>query len=244
MEGKTICALLTGCLSAAAVLADDFWNKNPYMKWTAKQCDALITKSPWAIPYALTSDNTPAPMSRAVISGAPAVSFPKGDAGDHQVHLFLQIRFVTAQAIKAAIGRMRLLANPRHPSLSQEVEGYLNQPPPGQIIVEVTFNSRPAGHSSLRPIEAFFRTNTLEQLRKKIYLSHSKSNTYLELIHYIPPGEGQPGALLFFPRYDESGKPYFDGAEKSILLRLETDFVVVEQEFYPKEMFFKGEFTI
>jgi hypothetical protein len=237
---------LSGLLSGA-LLADEFWEEKPYQKWKSKQCEKLLQDSPWSHPYAITAVTVPGVMNQA--GGTTRTrSFGDGDlaqtGGDSEVRLYLQIRFVTAKPIKAAIGRSRILGDPKNKALEEQVEQYVNQPDGPEVIAEVTFYSEPAGHLSLRQIENFLRAATLPALKDKVYLSDSGKGIQVPIGRYQGPYEGYNGALLLFPRYDEKGKPYFDGSEKEILFHMETTFAEVDLKLKPQDMVFAGAFTM
>ena len=174
-------------------------------------------------------------------------SFGDGDlgdvSGDSEVHLFLQIRFVTARPIKAAIGRTRLLADPKNKALADQVEQYVNQPDGAEVVVEVTYYSEPAGHPSLRQVENFLRTATLPTLKDRVFLSASKKDVHVPIGRYQGPYEGYNGALLLFPRYDEEGNPHFDGSEREIHFHMRTSFADIDLRLKPSDMIFGGAFA-
>jgi hypothetical protein len=238
---------LTLALVLSSLLAADFWDRKPYTKWSQQECDKLISKSPWAHPYAITGVNIPGVMAP---NGSVTAGRRFGDGnlagvgGDSVVRLFLQIRFVTARPVKAAIGQMRLLASPENQALQDQVEQYMNQPDGPEIVIEVTYYSEPAGHLSLRQVDSFLRQATLPTLRNKVWLSDSSKDTHAPILRYQGPSEGYKGALLFFSRNDESGKPFFDGSEREMLFHMETSFGVVDLILKPREMRFQDVFTL
>lgn len=238
--------LLSGLLSLS-LLAADFWDKKPYTEWKAKECEKLLEKSPWSYPYAISRVTVPGHMTP---SGGTTPTRSFGDAdlagatGDREVISYLQVRFVSARPVKAAIGRMRLLANADNQALDEEVNQYVNQPESGEIIIEITYYSEPPGHPSLRQIENFLRTVTAPQLKDRVFLSDSEKNTHVSISRYQGPTEGYPGALLFFPRQDEAGEPHFNGSEKRILFHMEMGFAEVDLKLKPRDMIFEGKFAM
>ncbi len=231
-------------LLASMVLSAPFWQKKPYSEWSQKDCVKILSNSPWAYPYATTGISLPGFMrSDGDIVGRTDVGSIAGGVGDREVHIYLRFRFVTSKAVKAAIGQSRLLAQPDNKELAQAVADYIEQPPGDEVIAEVTFYSEPAGHPALQTVQNFLRTSTIDTLKNKVWLSSSSSNAYCPIGRYVPPGANQPGALLFFPRTDDSDKPYFDGSESQILLHMETSFETVDLKMKPKDMQFEGAFT-
>ena len=249
MKTKIILITLIWALCLSNLFAADFWEKKPYTGWKQKECAKLLQKSPWTNPYALTGVIIPGMMNpksggRTTPTRRYGDNSLTTDPGDREVHIFLQIRFLTAKPVKAAIGQSRLLASPDNKELQEQVEQYVNQPESPEIVVEVTYYSEPEGHSSLRQVEGFLRTATLPAVQNEIWLSASSRNTHVPILRYQAPNEGYNGALLFFPRYDENGNPNFDGSERVLLFHMETDFGIVDLILKPEDMKFEDEFTI
>ena len=243
---STMLILALGLLSVYSVAAD-FWEKKPYTEWKAKDCEKLLKKSPWTRPYAISRITVQGVMNSS--GGTTRTrSFGDGDlgvaTGDSEVSLYLQLRFVTAKPVKAAVGRIRILADPNNQAMAQQVEQYVSQPDGEDIVVEVTYYSEPAGHPSLRQIENFLRTATLPILKDRIYLSASKKGVHVPIGRYQAPHEGYNGAILVFPRYNDQGNPHFDGSEKEILFHMETNVGDVDLKLKPKDMVFENAFTL
>jgi hypothetical protein len=239
-----VVALSVLFLLASVALSAPFWQKKPYTEWSEKDCVKLLSNSPWAYPYATTGITLPGFMQTdGDIVGGTAVGSITGGVGDREVHIYLRFRFVTSRAVKAAIGQSRLLADPGNKELAQQVVNYVDQPSGDDVIVEVTYYSQPPGHPGLQTVQNFLRTSTIDTLKTKVWLSSSSSDAYDPIDRYVPPGPNQPGALLLFQRNDKSGKPYFDGSEKQILLHMETTSETVDLKMKPKDMQFEGAFT-
>mgnify|MGYP001828904734 FL=1 len=143
---KKVASLMIVLLSlmSALSLGDEFWDEKPYQEWKAKQCEKLLQDSPWSHPYAITTVNIPGVMKQGG-GTTPDRSFGDGNlvdvAQDREVRLFLQIRFVTAKPIKAAIGRSRMLAEPENKALAEQVGQYIDQPDGPEVLVVVTYYS-------------------------------------------------------------------------------------------------------
>ncbi len=248
MKTKTCLSALVWIISLSYLSAADFWDKKPYTDWKPKECEKLLEKSPWSHPYSITGVNIPGMMNYNIGGATLGRSYGDGDLdtaiGDREVHIYLQIRFLTAKPLKAAIGQKRLLADPKNQNLRNQVEQYINQEEGPEIVVEVTYYSEPAGHPALRQVEGFLRTNTLPALQHKVWLSDSSTDTKVPMLRYQGPREGYNGALLYFPRYDKSGKPHFPGSGGNMLFHMETSFGLVDLVLKQKDMEFNDEFTL
>jgi hypothetical protein len=247
MKIKTGLAVLIWVISLSYVFAADFWDKKPFTEWKQKECARILEKSPWSHAYALTGVNIPGMMKRG---GGELAARSYGDEelptefGDREVHVFLQIRFLTAKPVKAAIGQSRMLSDPDNKDLAGQVAQYVDQADGPEIVAEITFYSEPPGHPAMRQIDSFLRTTTLEALQHKTWLSESSTKTHVPILRYQPPSESYPGTLLFFPRLNEDGNPLFQGKNGDMLFHMETDFGTVDLVLKPKDMTFEDEFTI
>ncbi len=248
MNKKIALATLISFLSLTSLLAADFWDQKPYNEWTQKECERILADSPWAYPYAITGVSIPGMMNFETSRQTPSRSFGDsnagGSTGDREVHLIMQIRFLTAKPLKAAIGQMRLIADPENTVLESQVKQYVDQENGPEVAVEITFRSEPEGHPAIRQIEGFFRTATLPSLQNKVWLSEGSRDVHVPILRYQGPYEGYSGALLFFSRFDESGKDYFENPEDDILFHLEADFGMVDLLTKTKNMRFNDEFTM
>ena len=82
----------------------------------------------------------------------------------------------------------------------------------------------------------------------------SSDNKTVPISAYVQPTERNPFPLLVFPRFDQSGQPYFTGKEKSITLRCECKIPLASKEIAepfrmtvkmePKKMIFDNEFCM
>lgn len=247
MKSGISLAALVLVLSVSTLFSADFWDEKPYTDWRHKDCEKLLADSPWAHPYALTGVNIPGMMDfgRGRVASGRSYGDSEVDTGigDREVHLYLQIRFLTARPLKAAIGQMRLLADKENKALKDQVEQYVNQEDGPEIIVEITTHSEPEGHFDLRQIDGFLRTTTLPAIQNKVWLSDSSSGTRVPILRYQPPQDGYSGTLLFFSRYDEDGNPCFNGTEHEILFHMEAGFGLIDLILKPGDMVFNEEFT-
>ena len=244
---KSFSAIFVAFLCFSCLSGDDFWVEKPYPEWDRKECEKLLADSPWSYPYAITGVSIPGMMNFSTSRVTEGRSFGEESldtvTGDREVHLYLQVRFLTAKPMKAAVGRMRMLSQPDNSDLSSQVAQYVNQPDGPEIAVELTWYSEPSGHWALREIEGFLRKSTLAAIQNKTWLSGSSGDTRVPVLRYQGPSETYPGALLFFSRHDEEGNPNFSDTEGDILFHMETEFGLVDLILHPDKMTFEEKFT-
>lgn len=240
----------------------DFWEKKPYTEWSAKQCQKLLEDSPWAVRYTdsdfgvnvnrFGTDGDLGTAREGTLMGQDAQEADILRGGERQIVNVFHFRFVTAQPIRMAIARMRLLQSPNDQKVRDEVESYVNAAPPEQILVELNVFGEPAGHFSMREIENFYKVVQLPSLKAQTYLASDGREAVAELIGYMPPGAQSASALFVFPRFREDGKPIFAGDEKRIMLHTEVDLSLVGGDrkytiqipIKTKNMMFQGKLAI
>lgn len=247
MKNKSILVLLLALVGSSPISAADFWLEEPYQSWSRQECEELLSDSPWAYSYALTESVTPGMMNwyggKETASRGYGNSGLASQTGDREVHIFLQIRFLTARPIKAAVGRLRVLDNPEDKALKDQVRQYAEGEEGPEIAVEITYYSQPEGHWSLREVAGFLNRSTIDSLRNKTWISDSSQGSRSRITRYQGPSENYQGALLFFSRYDEEGKPLFKEPQKDILFHMETDFGKINLILDTNKMRYQDEFT-
>jgi hypothetical protein len=150
-----------------------------------------------------------------------------------------------------ALGRLELLKSQNNAALKEKVQQYVDAPPGNEVVLEVSFRTVPAGDSSAFDILSYFRHATLADFRDTTELITSGPNKTIPVAAYLPPGEKRSNPAFVFPRLDESGKPNFTGAEKSIVVRssfrVQTKGRLEKYDVYnklnPKQMRLRGEFA-
>lgn len=232
--------------------AADFWGKAEYTSWSQKDCEQMVTKSPWAFQYAHTNFYRPATN----ISTGPSTT-TEGEAsagfepqsGERESRIIFQFVLLTAKPIRMARARMLLLQSP---GMTAQAEQFVNQPVGNEILVQVQYSSRPPGISAIHDIQNYFRRATINDFQGNTFLTSSEQKEPIHILRYEPPTEKNPFGLFVFPRFDASGKPYFTGKEKSITLRSDLKIPIAQRggrenysifvKMEPKKMVLRDEF--
>ncbi len=205
-----IVSVLLAVISVSFLWAADFWVNKDYTSWTQKECENLLTKSPWVFTNAFFQSNDFGPIS----------------AGGNQVEPEKTVTFwfrpLSAKPIRMAFAQLQLLSKPGDTALADQMKQTIERPPDenNRIILQIDFSVKPAGGSTLRDIHSFLLNAHFPNFRDNTYLSSSKKGN-IPLLEYRAPSPKQSNAVFIFPRVDEKGEPYFDGNEKWISLRTE-----------------------
>lgn len=225
--------LWTVGLVMAPLAAAEFWEKKDYQQWTEKDCTKLLTNSPWAHSNSFRRN----------------ANIGSTFTGERETTEIIYFRVLSARPVRMALARLQLLERPDDEALRQQVEAFLASPQGDQIVIQISYKGIPGTTPQLHELHRFFGQATLAAFHGNTTLS-SKEVT-VPIREYLPWGPDRPNAAFVFPRYDESGKPYFDGSEDSITLRSEfevpmtdgTREYAIHVKMKPKEMVFQQEFA-
>jgi len=225
--------LIIAGLGCGLLWAADFWVAKDYHEWSEKDCNRMLTRSPWAFSNSFRRN----------------ANIGSSQTGERETTEILYFRMLTAKPVRMALARLQLLQRPQDEGLKQQVEAYVNGNPGNEIVVQMSYKSIPGASSYLQDLHTFLGSATLAAFRGQTVLVSADGQT-VGLTDYLSWGPNRPNPAFVFARTDESGKPYFTGEEKSITLR--SDFEVplsfgsreyrVNVKMKPKDMFFDGKF--
>jgi hypothetical protein len=140
------------CLSAAPLLAADFWESKPFPEWSDKELQRIMTNSPWARPVTATMMPVRVPQRQEPLTSglpdpsnpAPGTSdpgLPGGNAGRSGLGetagvsglatLPVQIRWISALPIKQAQMRSKY---GKQAATAPEAKKFLEQAPALYIV--------------------------------------------------------------------------------------------------------------
>ncbi len=238
---------------AGILFAADFWQQKDYTSWSQRDCEQMLTKSPWALQYAHTNFYSPATniaRSTEQTEGQSNASL-EPQTGERESRIIFQFILLTAKPIRMARAQIGLLQSP---DIKAQVEQFVNQPAGPEIFFQVQYASRPPGLSAIHDIQNYFRRATINDFQTNTFLTSSESKEPIHISRYEQPNEKNSFGLFVFPRFDPNGKPYFTGKEKSITLRSDLKIPLVQRggrESYsifvkmePKKMVFRNEFCM
>ena len=239
------------CL-AVSFQAAEFWQKKHYTTWSQKECQELLTKSPWSLVFTDTTIYEPATNIPSGASGSTPGqqrASLEPQTGEREIYLYFQFTLLTAKPIRMARGQMTLL---KVPDAKAQVEKMVNAPVAKEIVVQLSYSSQPPAISQIHDIQAFFLRASQAEFKGGTTLASSDKT--VPISGYVQPNDKTPYPLLIFARLDDSGQPYFTGKEKSLLLRCECSIPIASKgtsvpfrmvvKMEPKKMFFEDEFCL
>ena len=234
--------------------AADFWEKADYTSWSQKDCEQMLTKSPWAFQYVHTNFYRPATnisASPETTTEGQASARLEPQSGERETRIIFQFILVSAKPTRMARARLLLLQSP---NMTAQAEQFVNQPASKEIPIQIQYASRPTGVSAIHDIQNFFRRATINDFQSNTSSTSSEFKEPIHISRYEPPTEKNAFGLFVFPRFDASGKPYFTGKEKSITLRSDLKIPLAQRvgtESYnifvkmePKKMVLQNEFSM
>jgi len=226
---KKVCALVF-IISVSFLWAADFWVDKDYTTWSQKECETLLTKSPWV-------------FSNALFEANPYVPMTGGDQVTRERTVTFRFRFLSAKPVRMAIGRLQLLQKPGDSSLGEQIKGMVEQPADqaNSILVQVEFSVTPPGDPVVRDIHSALLNGNLSRFRDSTVLGSSK-NVIVPVVEYRAPNARQTNPIFVFPRVDEKGNPYFTGDEKWVSLRTEILNYKIYARNSVEKMKFRGTF--
>ena len=219
--------------SLLSLWAAEFWEQKSFLQWSEKECNRLLTRSPWA------SSNS---FRRTANIGSSLT-------GERETTEIIYVRALTAKPIRMALARLQLLEREIDEATRRQVEDYVNAPPGDRIMLQISYRSVPGTTPYLHDLHRFFGQATTASFHGNTVLSADQTTVPIE--EYLPWTPNRPNPILVLPRFDEDGQPYFTGRENSISLRSDFDLPLPDgrREYRifvrmrPKDMIFQNEFV-
>ena len=235
-------------LIAVPLFAAKFWETKDFTTWSEKECNEIITKSPWA--YSNSFGEVP-PIGQQT-AGIDDRSRGLGDPnfGEAESTQVFEFRLMTAKPVRMAFARMQLLQKPNDPALMEQVMKYVNTAPEKEIVIQISYRTIPTGSSAVQDIHRYFLGANLADFRTSTSLASDKSGI-VPIAAYLPPAPNRSLPAFVFPRLKESGEPNFTTETKQITFRSEFSPLVgakkmkydIFVKMNTKQMIFKEELT-
>ncbi len=252
MKARQLIPFLACLCLAVSFHAAESWQKTHYTSWSQKECQELLTRSPWSFVFTDTSIYEPATNISSGTGGltqGQQRASQEPQTGEREVYLYFQFTLLTAKPIRMARGQMTLL---KVPEAKAQVEQMINLPVGKEIVIQLSYTSQPPGISQIHDIHGFFLRASLAEFQGGTTLASSDKTVPISA--YVQPNDKSPYPLLIFRRLDDNGQPYFTGKEKSILLRCECSIPIASKgtavpfrmvvKMEPKKMFFENGFCL
>jgi hypothetical protein len=203
---KALCITCVFLIAGGIAIAKDFWETKTFDKWTPKECQKILTDSPWAKEFGLTG--TIGSSSASAMDGqAPYIKYG------------IQLR--SAAPVRQAIARQAQierqydsLTADQKQAFDQSMQAFLSDASSGFVIVHVSFDTN--NRDYLRDLIRHWETQTTELLRNSVYLSGSKGEK-VELFQYVPGSGASQEFQFIFPR-EVAGKEILKPDDKALQL--------------------------
>jgi hypothetical protein len=216
-------------ISVSFLWAADFWVAKDYTSWTQKECETVLTKSPWVFSNSLFESNNFGSMTA-------------GEGLERERTVTFRFRMLSAKPIRMAFGQLQLLGKPGDSTLADQMKQMIETAPDAdnRVVLQIEFSVKPASDPAVREIHSFLLRANLSDFRDNTYLSSSKKGN-IPLVEYRAPNPKQTNAVFIFPRQDEKSG-FFDGTEKWISLRTEILSYKIYARLPVEKMKFQGTF--
>ena len=198
-------------LFAGVAVAKEFWESKTFDKWTQKECQKMLTDSPWVKELNLTGMNYEgADSASATDSQAPYIKYT------------VQIR--SAAPVRQAVVRQARIAK-KYDSLSadqkqafdKDMDAFLTGASPEYVMVYVSIETNNRDHS--RDLIRHWETRTTDLLKNGVYLSTPRGKK-VQLAQFIPGSGGSLEFQFIFPRVVD-GEEILKPSDKSLQLEFE-----------------------
>ena len=198
--------ILTGVFAAPG---GEFWDKKPYKEWSQKECERLLTKSPWSQEFTPT------------IVGIMDNSQNKVSSDGQQPYVKYQVQFNSAKPIRQATVRQAQIAQNYDglpPEQRQEADkraaAFLSADLSNAVIVNVTYSTNNRVWDM--ELARYWQSQTTDLLKNSIYISNTKGDK-IYIARFAAAQGAQRNMQFIFPR-EVDGKPILGSQDKSFKL--------------------------
>jgi hypothetical protein len=196
MRKLVLLVLLVG----AAIAADKaFWTQKPYAKWSQRECEKLLSDSPWAKSMTLRR-----PAMREINRGFGQTASGDSGTGERDPEIVYTVQIRSAQPLREAYIRMKgiqghvdAMSDDAKTRVQQRFDEYLAQPFDDKIVVLVQYKSNLPEVDTM--LANYWQGQTVGTLKNSVYLS-GPDGDHMEPTAYVG-GSGADREFQFvFPR--------------------------------------------
>jgi hypothetical protein len=235
---KRVCCLLLSSLFLSAVFAipgGEFWEKKEFKQWSLKECDKILTDSPWA--------------RLLPLSGVGIMDNNRTSSDGQQPFVNYQVQFRSASPIRQAMVRKQMiqakydtLPKEQQQQLDKQSETFINSFPEDSVVVYVEYSTN--DNVRVQELRRYWQSKTTELLKTTVFLSGSKGDK-VPLSRFAAAQGADLNFTFIFPR-EVNGKPVIGPQDKSV--KLEFAYPVINglgngqafMEFKTEKMIFNG----
>ena len=225
-------------VACSVAFAADFWENKEYKKWSLKECQKMLTDSPWSKDLTLQELG----LQRSA----------KASDDGRQFYIKYQVQFASALPIRQAQVRQSMIAQnydefdaDLKKQADQNAEAFLSKQFPDAIIVFVTYetNSQNQNMNLVR----HWQSQTTELLKNDVFLRNSRGDRVD--IAAFQAYQGEPAFQFIFPRQTADGEDLVKPDDKNLMLEFTPPSIGGLEggrgflEFKPKDMLLDGKLT-
>jgi hypothetical protein len=243
---KNLCFAVSVIFLAAssAAFGKDFWENKQYEKWSSKECNKMLSDSPWARDYTLQKSD--------VFSAARETN----NSQPLYVKYLVQIR--SALPVRQAMVRQMQIAQnydklapEQQQKFDQSAKSFLSTNFTDAVILFVTYETN--SPSNDRELARYWQSRTMDLLKNYVFLRNSRGDQ-APLAQFSASQGAERSFQLIFPR-QINGQPFIGPEDKSFQLEFtypalgsQSEGTKFEEgtayiEFKPKNMVFEGNLT-
>lgn len=242
MKKKVAIALIT--LMAAAVVAQK-QDEKPWVEWSKKDAEKILTDSPWA---KLQTDTDTSQMFYSPTQDPQRMGTSSNDssrlaqgATNQAVNVSFQVRFFSARPVRQALARVMEINNKPPADVVAKLHQFAEMQSTSAIIVTVSFNSNDQRYSGI--VMQQFNSAATGQLKNDAYLQRSDGKQ-LFLEEYVPPGKDGFGARFIFLR-EVDGEPFIKDANGDLRFYAKyPNGIKVDRRFKLADMMYQGQLEL
>ena len=186
---KTLC-VISIFLFAGIVMAKEFWETKTFDQWTQRECQRVLTDSPWVRELELTG-------------GFGGSSISATDSRQPFVKYNIQLR--SAAPVRQAIVRQAQI-NKQYDSLSaeqkqafdQNMQDFLVGASPEFVVVNISFEAN--DQNFIRDLNRHWETQTTDLLRNSVFIRGGSRGNPVPIVQFIPGSGASQEFQFVFPR--------------------------------------------
>ncbi len=206
-SGQFLTILILG-LALASPLRAQFWQKKDYLQWSQRECQKLLTDSPWATGYTV-----------GTVLFQPVAEESAVPVREMNPQIVYQAQIWSARPIRQALVRLMRL-DPKFSQLSPEQKqaretewaNFIDAEFPDAIVIRVRYSANDPVYD--RDLARFWQSQSTDSLRQDIYLS--SSGKVIPVRVTVAPGAAREIELIF-PR-ELDGRPFVRPTDKTLTL--------------------------
>jgi len=199
-------------LFAGVVMAKEFWETKTFDQWTLKECEKMLTDSPWTKELNLVS----------------SAGFSASANDNRPPYVKYTCQLFSAPLVRQAIVR-KLQISRKYDSLPDDdkrtfdngTELILLGPEPDVVVVNVSFETN--DRIKVRDLNRHWETQTTDLLRNSVFLRGGSKGGKVPIARYIPGAINSQEFQFVFPR-EIGGNEILKPGDK--ILQLEFEYPV------------------